>query len=683
MNGRQVIRTPLSAALSQLYGYIYCMLISNIVVGMPLFGGALYLCGCACTVLVNVYSRRNRKYLPRYSRRWGIVLGAVLLVIAVLLMGLYPANFGSANVWSVFAMTLLCLCADGMAGRIRRLKETREAASGKAWAVTATLQLLMIGAAAWVLFANFSTGQATALMLGFAFLLLLRCHTAFYLYSRPGEAAPGPETETDEISKLRAYHTYETISLIIVAALEMIVSAIYALLATSTEQLLPALAIGVGCALLAGGAGILFLRRNRKPNRQDPTWLICIGLVLCLAAIIVCSRMLWAGIISLPWIYACLAACSVGSTLSLEGLLKMEDLIPGIAEFAGDSVSGAYRKRRELNWELAQLLGDVLSLIALSVFCFVNGNKLPKDMEQLAARFQPVMMVPLLLAVAAALLSALRLPLSARYIDKLKLFLKLKREGGENPPLEKRLQEVVGEGYRQPWLTRFLCFILRPFMRHKLVNADHIVTDPANPLLFLCNHGEFSGPVTTKLFMPVPVRYWMYHKMMFDQKKVTAYLYENTYSRQTWLPVFARKIAARVMGWLSVNVTSQLEGIPVYRDSPLKLRETIRLSIEAMEMGDNLMIFPENPDKKYQIGGIGELVPGFLMLAEAYWRKTGKKLRILPMYADWEGRSLKFGDILVYEPENGFHAEQDRIIRETRRQINEMAGYKEEGNESA
>ena len=99
------------------------------------------------------------------------------------------------------------------------------------------------------------------------------------------------------------------------------------------------------------------------------------------------------------------------------------------------------------------------------------------------------------------------------------------------------------------------------------------------------------------------------------------------------------------------------------------------MSIDAMAMGDNLMIFPENPEGKYQKGGIGELAPGFLMLAEAYWKKTGKKLRILPVYENWKERTISFGEILTYEPEKGFHEEQERIIRETRDQINRMAGY--------
>lgn len=681
MEGRQVIKTPLTAGMSQLYGYIYCMLLSAIVVGMPLYGGALYLCGRAGAVLMNVYGKKNRGSLPAYSRPWGIVLAAVLLVLAVLLMGLYPAGFESPDIWILFAAVLLCLLADGMAGRIRRLRESAEGASRKAWIVTFALQILLTGGMAVIMFSTIGGFAATAMTLGFAFLLLFRSVTAFRLYTAPEDA--GEEDGTEEITRLKAYSFYEQISLVIIAATEMIVSAIYALLAAGTDSLIPALAIGVGCTLLSAWAAVLFLRRTKKPNRQDPTWLLCVGLALSLAAVVLCSIMLAGRVIRLPWVYVCLAGCSMGGTLTMTGLMKIEDLLPGVAEFAGEKASRSYRRRRELNWELAQLLGDVLSLIALSVFCFVNGNELPKDMDQLAARFRPVMIVPVVLAVIAALIGAFRFPLSGRYIEKLQMFLNLKRRGEDNPVLEKRLQEVMSRPYRQPWLTRFLCAILRPFMKHELINADHIVTDDRNPLLFLCNHGEIAGPVTCKLYMPVPVRYWVTSDMMFDQKAVSAYLYENTYSHVTCLPVFMRKLVARFMGWLSVNVMNQLEAISVYRDSPRKLRDTIRMSLEAMEMGDNIMIFPENPEGKYQKGGIGELAPGFLMLGEAYWKMKGKKLRILPMYEDWEAKTITFGDILTYEPENGFKEEQERIIRETRRQINAIAGVEDHENENA
>ena len=164
--------------------------------------------------------------------------------------------------------------------------------------------------------------------------------------------------------------------------------------------------------------------------------------------------------------------------------------------------------------------------------------------------------------------------------------------------------------------------------------------------------------------------------MMHDQLAVTKYVYDNTTSRQNW-PMWMRKAVARFLGWLSVNVMSQLESIPVYRDSPLKLRETFRLSIEAMEAGDNLLIFPENPEHKYETQGIGELSPGFVMLADVYWKRKKKRMRMLPMYADKSRRTITFGEIIVYDPENNLKDEQNRIQQETVRQIQELAGGKE------
>ena len=166
--------------------------------------------------------------------------------------------------------------------------------------------------------------------------------------------------------------------------------------------------------------------------------------------------------------------------------------------------------------------------------------------------------------------------------------------------------------------------------------------------------------------------------MMGRSRDVRAYLYENTFSKKTFLPVFVRRLLARLMGWLSVNVMCGLNSIPVYRDSPMKLRMTLRKSIEALENGDNLMIFPEHPDGKYVKGSVSELSPGFLMLAEAWWKRSGRKLRIMPVYANRTKRTFTFGDEIRYEPENGYAAEQERILQEARNQLLQMAGETEQ-----
>ena len=233
-------------------------------------------------------------------------------------------------------------------------------------------------------------------------------------------------------------------------------------------------------------------------------------------------------------------------------------------------------------------------------------------------------------------------------------------------------------GMKEKLVTKIVIGILRPFNRHTMVNLDHIKQENDNPIVFLGNHAEIYGPIASALCFPVPVRFWVISHMMGRSRDVRAYLYENTFSKKTFLPVFVRRLLARLMGWLSVNVMCGLNSIPVYRDSPMKLRMTLRKSIEALENGDNLMIFPEHPDGKYVKGSVSELSPGFLMLAEAWWKRSGRKLRIMPVYANRTKRTFTFGDEIRYEPENGYAAEQERILQEARNQLLQMAGETEQ-----
>ena len=48
--------TLLLTDMSSLYGYIYCMLISEGLSGMPLYGGALYMIGRVTTVFAQTFS---------------------------------------------------------------------------------------------------------------------------------------------------------------------------------------------------------------------------------------------------------------------------------------------------------------------------------------------------------------------------------------------------------------------------------------------------------------------------------------------------------------------------------------------------------------------------------------------------------------------------------------------------
>lgn len=663
-------RIPLTAVTGQLYGYVYCMLVSNVLVGMPLFGGALFLCGRAVMVAATVFSKRNRQYLPAYSRIWMILLMALLIALGGLLIGVYPASFESEKIWVLYASSALSLLADGMTARMVRLTETSRAMTGRAIALVGGIEALLIAGMSAVIISSIGWNRGWPLLVGFAVMTIARSVMVYRRKDRretTGEFLQKPH----EIQRIKAYHSIEWISLLLVMSVELTTVALYTLLATDIEWMWQTIAIAVGCTLIPAFGGTVVLRHLEKKGRKDPTWLLIAGLLLWLAGIVMCSRMLGKGQLDYIRVNIFLAVCTVGGTLSLTGLRRIERIMPDAVRVTGQDIPSGYWRMRLANWELAGLLGDVLALIALSVFCFINGNDLPRDTGELASRFQPVMLIPVILVVIGALVSVYRFPLSGYYIGKLKKFLKLQEEGEENKALQQQLNHVVAEDYHQPYLSRFLIFMFRLFYRHRLVNEDHIHPLDDNPLVFLCNHGELYGPIVCKLYIPVPVRAWTISMMMYDRREVTKYVYDNTYSKQTYLPVFVRKLVASFIGWLSVNVMNQIESIPVYRESPMKLRETVRKSIEALEAGDNLLIFPESPehDERYEREGIGKIAPGFVMLADAYWKRTGKKMRFMPMYANKKERSLIFGTEVVYEPENGFKNEQMRILSEVENQI--------------
>ena len=673
MSEKESGKMPLRAAISQLFGYIYCMILSNMLTDMPLFGGVLYLCGKAVIVFSGTFGK-NRRFLPAYAKRWMILLTVVLLAIGIILAGLFPAGILSGKVWMLYAAVALCLCSEANSDRLSTFKRADEPLSLRVKLLGILFQCAITIGMSAIIFFNFGWPDGLAPAAGFLLLVLSRIYVMYRFRGNELMADPDEKLCEADFRQAHAYRSVEWVSLLLVMSVELTITCIYALLATNRDGLLAAMAIAVLCTVIPAEAGYLLLRRSEKSARRDPTWMICTGLIFWLCGIILCIQMLIAGKVDYLRIYICLVICTAGGSLSMTGLGRIEELMPEAVNASGEEVPKGYWKLRTTNWNLARLLGDVLSLIALGIFCFVNRKGLPQTAEELAARFQPILSIPVFLVVIGALVSAFRFPISKRYIEKIRKLMDIRQQGEENAALRKQVARVVKEPYRQPYLSRFCIFLCRLHFRCRLVNRDHIVTDDENPIVFLCNHGEFYGPMACKIYIPVPIRAWVVSSMMNDKKAVTKYIYDNTTSRQEGMPEFEKRLLARMAAWLSVNVMGQLEAIPVYRDSPQKLRETFRITMEAMEAGDNLLIFPENPENKYPSEGIGELSPGFVMLADIYWKRKKKRLRMLPMYADKKTRTITFGEIFEFDPENNLKDETERVIEETTRQIRAIAG---------
>ena len=520
MIARTAGKMPLRAAITQLYGYIYCMILSNMLTDIPMYGGVLYLCGKAVIVFAGIYGR-DRKFLPSYAKRWTILLLAVLLMMGLLLAGLFPATIHSEKTWILFAAVILCICAEANIDRISSFTRSDEKLSGRVKISGILIQAAIMGGMSAIIFVNFGWENGWAMAAGFLMLVISRIYVTYRLRGSTEQIDHEADLGEADFRTAHAYHTMEWVSLLLVMAVELTVTSIYALLATNREGLLPAMITAVLCTVIPAEAGFMLLQKSERKDMKDPTWLLCSGLILWLGGIVLCIQMLVAGKIDYTRIYACLVICTIGGSLSMTGLGRIEELMPNAVHVSGAEVPRGYWKLRVTNWNLARLLGDALALIALGIFCIVNRKGLPQTAEEMAARFQPVMSVPVFLVLIGALISAFRFPLSERYIAKIRKLMKLEEEGMENPALKEQVARVISEPYRQPYLSRFLIFLCRLHFRCKVVNADHIRTDDDNPLVFLCNHGEFYGPMACKIYIPVPIRAWANSTMMFDKKSVT------------------------------------------------------------------------------------------------------------------------------------------------------------------
>ncbi len=683
---RRMREQVLASPLAGLYAYIFCMMVSQALTEMPVYGGALFMCGRVATVFAQTFSERSKRYLPPrlVAARW--VLLGLFLVIDLCVLVLYPMSLNSPQIWILFSNVLTMLLRDTVCERLIRLNVQGRLTDLRCMAYAAGWHGASAVLMAVILLYNLPLTVAVPMLGGYMLCSLV----AFYDMLRQRERLLGLErAETPEDAKLgqhlrkaNAYTAFERLSTLIMAAMEMTLIVMYTFLAMTAEQLFIRMALAVITTLLCSEAATWFLNWRRHRHRGDPTNLMLVGLMMWLYGLGVFSGMLSNGVPGLTMTYICLALCSVGSALCSVCLEGMEHPMFAVAKFtAGDQLEG-YRRMRAAGREMATLLGQMLALAALTALCYALGDRdLPQSLIEIAGSFRPVMIIPAALMVFLALLSALRFPLSARQMDKVMRFLHIRESGGENPALEKQLESVVIQRHTQPLFIRALMAVVRPFFRHELRGLENIVPDETNPIVFLCNHGEVYGPVAGMLFCPVPVRPWTISDITADPLEVAQFSYKHTFSYITWLGRLRWPIA-RVVGYLSVWCMRCLESVPVYRNKPRELMTTFRKSVEAMQAGDNLLIFPENPDadpddRGYEHGKPGELFRGFPMLAQVYYRKTGKRCRFLPMLAHKGMRTITFGTEIVYAPEVSPIEERDRIVDEAARQMQAMYAAEE------
>jgi hypothetical protein len=183
---------------------------------------------------------------------------------------------------------------------------------------------------------------------------------------------------------------------------------------------------------------------------------------------------------------------------------------------------------------------------------------------------------------------------------------------------------------------------------------------------------ESYAPIVMELYFPFEFRPWAIGDN-FTPELCRDYIEDDFIKKELRLrPPYSRWLASAIAP-LCVLVMKSAEAIPVFRGKlRMRIKETFEMSMEAVRRGGNLVIFPENPERRFS-EFLYDFHPGFVRLAKLYYDETGKTLYFYPVFVGKAKRVITIGRPVGFSPENDFSSEKEYIREYLRDSVNEIA----------
>ena len=154
-----------------------------------------------------------------------------------------------------------------------------------------------------------------------------------------------------------------------------------------------------------------------------------------------------------------------------------------------------------------------------------------------------------------------------------------------------------------------------------------------------------------------------------NRKEVPAYAYRDFWSMKPRILHGYYRLLSHLTAPLFAYILSHAHTIPVYHDA--RVVTTFRRSVEKLEAGSDIVIFPEK-NEPYN-GILCRFQDRFADLARLYYRKTGTALCFVPMYIAPALNRVCFGEPVRFSPQASGEEERERICSELMTSITGLA----------
>jgi hypothetical protein len=203
------------------------------------------------------------------------------------------------------------------------------------------------------------------------------------------------------------------------------------------------------------------------------------------------------------------------------------------------------------------------------------------------------------------------------------------------------------------------------YPKTQVLGLEHL---PQEPCIVVGNHAQLNGPIVGELYFPGPKKIWTAGQMMV-WKEVPAYAFQDFWSQKPRWSHWYFRLVSYLITPLSVCVFNNASTIPVYHD--MRLMTTFRTTLEALQAGENIIIFPEHDVKHNHI--VYEFQDKFIDVAKLYYKKTGKALQFVPMYVAPKLKQTVLGAPVTFDPTADIKAERVRIAHALMEGVTDLA----------
>jgi 1-acyl-sn-glycerol-3-phosphate acyltransferase len=189
------------------------------------------------------------------------------------------------------------------------------------------------------------------------------------------------------------------------------------------------------------------------------------------------------------------------------------------------------------------------------------------------------------------------------------------------------------------------------------------------PLILVANHEGSFGPLSLLTSLPLELYPWVVDETT-DARTAARRIQAEFLEAELHLRPPLSAWLARAIARIAAALMRDINAVPVHQKSR-RVRETVARSLEILERGGNILVFPEDPVRRLN-GVLNDFCTGFLHLARLYYVRTSKAVLFLPVAVNRKVRSILVGQPVRFDASAPFIVEKARLKKELEHRVEEL-----------